>query len=327
MTGEARTYPITWLGQPALTLETPTLRFVTVPSMGAKIVSLFDKRTSREWLVAPVGRDFKPAAYGAQFDQQDMSGWDEMFPTISACPYPVDGGYKDVLLPDHGEVWSLPWEVEAATDNSITLSTSGRVLPYRLTRTARVLNEGRVRLEFEALNTSTEPLVALWAAHPQFAVDAETRIRLPDSVEQVVNVYSPPTWGIHNQIHPWPDVQTEDGQHINLDRIGAPDLHLCRKLYLPPEQPVNWAALQQGSAGDWIRLSWEAVQVPYLGVWVDEGAFNTISTAALEPATGYYDSLTLAWHNKRVMHLPPDEPVSWFLDIELGSGALAATET
>jgi hypothetical protein len=90
---------------------------------------------------------------------------------------------------------------------------------------------------------------------------------------------------------------------------------------------VSWAALQQGSEGDWIRLSWNPDDVPYLGVWVDEGAFNTVSTAAIEPATGYYDSLALAWQNNRTMRLPPNEPVCWFLDIELGSEVLTAAET
>jgi galactose mutarotase-like enzyme len=323
---DARTYEITWLGQPALALETASLRLVTVPGMGAKIVSLFDKRTRREWLLPPIQRGFKPAAYGAPFVEQDMSGWDEMFPTIDACRYPVDGSYKDNALPDHGEVWALPWQIESRTNESITLSTSGRALPYRLTRTSQVLGDRWVRLAFEVINTGQEPLVALWAAHPQFAVDAETRIKLPESAERVVNVYTPPEWAIVGSTCPWPEAQTHNRQPLRLDRIGAADLHHCRKFYLLPDEPISWAALQQGETGDWIRLSWDLVQIPYLGVWVDEGTYNAASTAALEPATGYYDSLTLAWQNNRVMHLPPGEPVRWFLDIEFGSGTLTASE-
>ena len=100
-----------WLGQPALALDTPVLRLVTVPGMGAKIVSLYDKRHGREWLVPPTERLFGPVPYGVQFDAQDMSGWDEMFPTIDACAYPLPGAYAGAALPDHGEVWPLPWAV------------------------------------------------------------------------------------------------------------------------------------------------------------------------------------------------------------------------
>jgi len=55
-------------------------------------------------------RPFKPVAYGAVFVDQDMSGWDEMFPTINACTYPAPSPYAGITLPDHGEVWVLPWE-------------------------------------------------------------------------------------------------------------------------------------------------------------------------------------------------------------------------
>ncbi len=104
----------TWHGIAALVLENETFRTVVVPTMGAKIVSLLDKRTGVEWLAGPGDRPFRPASYGATFDQQDMSGWDEMFPTITACPYPAPGAHTGVSLPDHGEVWAVPWTSYAA---------------------------------------------------------------------------------------------------------------------------------------------------------------------------------------------------------------------
>lgn len=321
MSDAARTYETLWLGQAALALETASLRFVTVPGMGAKIVSLFDRRANREWLLPPINRGFQPVPYGAPFVEQDMSGWDEMFPTIGACHYPLDGRYQNSALPDHGEVWAIPWHIEDVTTNSIRLSVMGRALPYRLTRTVQVLSDQqRIRLAFEVINTGEVPLVALWAAHPQFVVDENTRIKLPESVQRVINVHQTRDWGTVGQAYPWSEAEADDGQWHRLDCIGAADRHNCRKFYLPPDQPVSWAALQQGDDGDWIRLSWDADSVPYLGIWVDEGMYNAAPTAALEPATGYYDKLDLAWQNKRVMHLPPNEPVRWYLDIEVGCG-------
>jgi galactose mutarotase-like enzyme len=323
MNDTIRTYETTWLTQPALALETSSLRFITVPGMGAKIVSLFDKRANREWLLPPINRGFTPVAYGATFIAQDMSGWDEMFPTIDACQYPVDGSYKDALLPDHGEVWAPPWQIDNVTNDSISLSTTGRALPYRLTRTAQMLSAQHLRLAFEAVNTGTEPFVALWAAHPQFTVDEETQIKLPASVEQVFKVYLEDEGSV-SQTYPWPGAQLQNGHLLKLDRIGPADLHSCRKFYLLPEQTVSWAALQQGDGGDWIRLSWEPADVPYLGIWVDEGTYNAAPTAALEPATGYYDKLDRAWQNNHVIHFQPNEPIRWFLDIEVGTGMLEA---
>ncbi len=120
----------TWHGVPAWTLEDETLRVTTVPRLGAKIVSLFDKRGDFEWLPGPMpGRPVRPVAYAAPFVEQEMAGWDEMFPTILACAYPGPGPRHGVALPDHGEAWALPWEVARAADGELTLTLEGRALP------------------------------------------------------------------------------------------------------------------------------------------------------------------------------------------------------
>ena len=80
--------------------------------------------------------------------------------------------------------------------------------------------------------------------------------------------------------------------------------------------------MQQGEAGAWLRLAWDAKATPYLGIWVDEGDYNPAPTAALEPSTGYYDSLARAWQNQRVMRLSPGIPQRWSLDLTVGSGKI-----
>jgi hypothetical protein len=43
--------------------------------------------------------------------------------------------------------------------------------------------------------------------------------------------------------------------------------------------------------GHWLRLQWEPDEIPYLGIWVDEGAVNSVATVALESPT----ASTTAW--------------------------------
>ena len=322
MTESTQISPTTWLGQPALALETSAVRLVTVPGMGAKIVSLFDKARGREWLLPPIGRPFRPAVYAASFVEQDMSGWDEMFPTIEACAYPLAGPYAAALLPDHGEVWALPWSLEAGVPGTLSLSVEGRALPYRLTRTIRALETHTLRLQFEVVNTGAEDFIGLWTAHPQFVVDAGTRIVLPPQVGAVINVQPTAEWTDLGALVPWPRATAADGQTVALDRVRPASTQAHRKFYLPPESPVSWAALRQGAGGAWLRLAWDASAVPYLGIWVDEGDFNAAPTAALEPSTGYYDSLALAAQNGRVVTFAPGQPVRWYLDVQLGAGSL-----
>lgn len=317
-----RIYPTQWFSRAALALETPSLRVITIPAMGAKIVSVFDRVTEREWLLPPKDRRLQPVAYGAAFVEQDMSGWDEMFPTIERCVYPLQGAYAGAQFPDHGEVWALVWKHDESATDAVRLSVQGRALPYTLLRTLRLVDERILRISYEVVNRGTEPLSALWAAHPQFAVDKSTRILLPASVTQVINVQPTDELPVIGQLCDWAGTETPSGQILHLDRINGADARKHRKVYLPPDQPVRWAGLQQGEAGAYLRLSWDVSHIPYLGIWVDEGSYNPAPTAALEPSTGYYDSLVRAWQNQRVMNLIPNVPYRWSLDLELGVGKI-----
>jgi galactose mutarotase-like enzyme len=312
---------VRWYELPALALEASAVRVVVIPELGGKIVSLLDKQSGREWLLPPQRAYAQGVARSAGFVEQDMSGWDEMFPTINAGAYPVEGEYFAAPLPDHGEVWSAAWALDADNTDAIALSVQGQALPYTLGRTVRVVGENTLRLEYEVVNTGAETLYALWAAHPQFVVDGATRIVLPRSVTQVVNVLPTDELPDDEQLYDWTETVTPAGEKLPLDRVRSDAVRKHRKFYLPPEQPVGWVGLQQAAGGAWLRLAWDVASVPYLGVWVDERSYNASLTVALEPSTGYYDSLTRAWQNGRVMELLPNVPYRWALEVSLGVGA------
>lgn len=306
-----------WYGQPAWILENACLRVVTVPGIGAKIVSIFDKKAQYEWLVNPGGRPFKPVEYGSVFIDQDMSGWDEMFPTIDECVYPGPGPYDGALVPDHGEVWSLPWCVDKAAVGELRLSVNGRALPYRLTRSMTLVADRTFHLGYELVNTGDAPFAGLWAAHPQFRVSERTEIRLPADIRQVVNVKDVKEWGATGLVYTWPEATTQQGQPVRLDRVVPATERRYRKFYTLPDQAVLWAALQEGS--NWLRFEWDPQKVPYLGIWVDEGGFNLKPTVALEPSTGFYDILTLAVENGRIPTIAPGEQHTWHLTVQIGT--------
>lgn len=322
MTDTITLTPSEWREQPAWALESDRLRVVTTPGVGAKIVSIYDKAAGHEWLVAPADRPFGPPAYGATFIEQDMSGWDEMFPTIKACAYPQPGPYAGAALPDHGEVWALPWEVVAAEHGALTLSVEGRALPYRLARTLRLDDPATLRLSYTVTHSGAHPIAALWAAHPQFSAGDATRIALPDTVRELYNVRDIPDWGAWGLRYSWPRARNRRGQWVDLDRVAPPESGTCRKLYVPPEVAIGWAALVEERAGHWLRLEWSPQDVPYLGLWVDEGAVNSVRTAALEITTGFHDSLVTAWEKRAVPVLAPGERRTWEVLLRVGTGPL-----
>jgi galactose mutarotase-like enzyme len=304
----------TWYGQSAWALESEALRAVILPERGAKIASLYDKRAGREWLAHPAP-PFQPLTYGESFIDQDMSGWDEMFPTIIACPYPGAGPYRGQALPDHGEVWALPWQVERAANGELLLSVQGRALPYRLWRMAKLVEAATLELSYRLENLGAANFNYLWAAHPQFVADASTAICLPKSNRSVINVMNSALWGEAGRQYPWPLATTSDGTHWQLDRIAPAERGDCRKFYLPPDEPATWAALADERTGSTLHIEWSPAQVPYLGIWVDEGAYSREAVTALEPSSGFYDSLAWACENHRAPSIASGESHAWTLSV------------
>jgi galactose mutarotase-like enzyme len=309
-----------WHGQDAFVQENDTMRIVTVPDLGAKLVSLFDKRSGREWLVGPGERAPAKVPYGASFVDQDMSGWDEMFPTIVACAYPVPGAWEEAQLPDHGEVWPLSWELQPSSADTLRLSVEGKALPYRLTRTLSFASANILEMTYELQNLGDESMPYLWSAHPQFICGDEAEIRLPARVTEVCNTIPAEWgWGAPETRFDWPEALSVDGQRVRIDRTGPASLKRARKFFVEPETAVRWAGLVRRPAGDWLRLDWDPTLVPYFGMWVDEGAISHETVVALEPMTGYYDSLAVAWQKGRVATIEPGEVKSWTLQVRLGT--------
>lgn len=308
-----------WYTQPALQMESDAFRVVTVPGVGGKIVSLFDIPSGREWLLPPQDKPFQPVAYGAVFIDQDMSGWDEMFPTIDACEYPRPGVFQGARVPDHGEVWALEWAVEQAEPGGVRLEVAGRVLPYRLARTMTFIDSRSLCLRYELTNTGTEPIVGLWAAHPQFRLAPDTVVRLPAEVRNVINIEPISDLGPIGSHHPWPVTRAHEDKPVALDRVTSIAYGEARKYCLPPDQAISWAALHDERAETSLRLSWDAAEIPYFAIWMENCNANTTATIALEPMTGYYDSLSYAWRESRVPVLQPGEKKHWSVTVSVAA--------
>src|SRR5574341_1235739 len=111
----------------------------------------------------------------------------------------------------------------------------------------------------------------------------------------------------HGTRHAFPYPKTKDGKSWDLRRIGPASLKDCRKFNIPPELAVSWCGLRQIDSGAWLRMDWDTRNLPYLGIWIDEGTYATVPTVALEPSHGFYDALTRAYNNKRIASLPAGE--------------------
>jgi hypothetical protein len=265
------------------------LTAVVDPGRGAKITSLVDAGGT-EWLSQRRGDE--PVAPDTPFVDAEMCGWDECAPTIVACRV------ADRELPDHGDLWDAEFTVDGDR-----LSIVASSLPYRFARRILPTPTG-LRLEYTA-EALDQPIPFLWAAHPQFAAPAGTRVELAADVVAVVDVMDPSlpasVWS--------PGLAT-------IDTVAGGG---CRKVYVAPDSPVDRARLVRPE-GSSLTLRWSAA-CPYLGIWFDAGAYSAQPVIALEPATAYFDSLETAIGLGRAPTLEPGVPLAWWVELEAAARA------
>ncbi|NEN06248.1 hypothetical protein G3T36_10205 [Diaminobutyricibacter tongyongensis] len=271
----------------AYTLHAGGITATIAPDRGGAITSIL--AAGREWLAQP-SADAVPVPPPIVFTDGAMAGWDECAPSIDACI--VDG----MVVPDHGDVWGHPWSVLDASETHLTLTVTSEALGFRMTRSLAVVGAGTLGFDYvvEALDA---PLPFLWAAHPQFSSPPGSHVELPTDVTTVVDVLDAGLPAL-----PW---------SASLAGIDTVDTGGCRKLYVDPATRTSSARLVH-SDGAAVTFGWSDA-APYLGIWFDNRAYSREPVIALEPATGYFDSLATAVTLDRVARVEPGRPLEWSL--------------
>ncbi|MCD9020302.1 hypothetical protein [Cohnella silvisoli] len=310
----------TYRGLDCWVMETAAISLIVVPELGGNIVSLQYKPTAKEWLTESKSDEMRGSlGYGETYSEQAMFGWDECFPTIVACPYPAEGAYEGRIIPDHGELWSMPWDVYS--ENGVLIcKAAGRALPYEITRRMSFADERVVRFEYEVVNTGEEAISVFWTAHPLFAATEHTQICVPDGLKQMLC-----TDGGRNldkgRVYDWPE--TIESPYPRLDFIRPAGTGDSRKFYAEGPVDSGWAGLYERNSGEFVVLEWSPEELPYFGFWINEGEFNGQLVCALEPCNGFYDTLSTAYENGKLLQIPAMRgKAHWSLQLRLGCGSL-----
>ena len=149
--------------QAAVTIESDIMRAQFLPHFGAKMCSLVYKPLERELLVQRPGAQYLLQPYDGDYVAGECSGFDDMFPTIDECHYDAFP-WKGTRLPDHGEVWSIPWQLEAS-DKELHLAVYGVRFPYKLEKWVSFASDSTLRIRYRLTNLSNFDFDFLWAAH------------------------------------------------------------------------------------------------------------------------------------------------------------------
>jgi len=255
-----------WDGFDVRVLRNGMVEVGVAPELGAKVVSLKNLRTGRQWMYHSNGgiRLFRNKP-GDDFARSPVSGWDECLPTIQPCQW------RGRALPDHGEVWSRAWHLDETAWEGGVIKTIVRlpISPFEFTRTI-TLRGGKLDVEYEIMNLDSGPQEYLWAMHPMLALQPGDRLLFPRAVRQCVG---------HE---PWVDSLEFETQAPAFAKVFASPLRQGK------------AAVFNCVSGDQLTLRWDAAENNALGIWLTRGGWNDHHHLALEPANGASDSLALA---------------------------------
>jgi len=273
-------------------LRSDDLEICLVPELGAKIISLTNRRTGREWLWAPdAERKLFRNAPGDDFAASTLIGWDECLPTIAPCLH------QDRQLPDHGEVWSLPWTIDRDAWRNGRLKTSVKlqVSPLDFERTIELCGNV-VHIRYQLTNRRATAEKFLWAMHALASVFPGDALELPVEAQQQLG---DPAWLAG----------------MNLTTIQP----ACIKTYAGPLREGR-AAMVNSASGDRLTVFWDTRLNDTLGVWLTRGGWHGHHHVALEPSNGCPDDLLTAAARGRCGVISANATLDWKVAIQIDSG-------
>jgi galactose mutarotase-like enzyme len=293
-----------------------------LPQLGGKIASISVR--GRELLQGPLA-PYGPRTQTMAFDQGDASGWDECLPSVAACTVPTAAG--PASIPDHGDLWRVPWELVGSSSMCATFRAACFSLPLEFQRTTTLTQteEGwRLRADYKVTNSGAFPAPWSWAAHPLFTAESGDRIVLPASIHELrLECSGGNRLGQGGEKVAWPMAALAGGGQTDLSLAQPPESGIGDKLFAGPlAAGENWCALERPQAGLRIRVRFDPAATPYLGLWICHGGWPDRpglkqTCVALEPATAPVDSLTQTGPWSRA--LAPGQSCSWPMIVEIES--------
>lgn len=263
-----------------IVLQNDHMRVAVEPCYGARVTSLLDRQTGREWIAQ--GPQSRNTGEDAEYAGDEAVGWDECFPTVT--PWDASHTAWGRKLRDHGDLWGRPFVIDAQTPTMLRLSYADS--QFRFTRELQL--DGAVLIaRYEVENRTNRSLPYLWALHGLLAVTEADRIELPE-VETVAATYL----SLGNTFLSVPELpwsKPNDVLPFTLDKVQPAASVFAGKFYAG----VPSRTARVGRPGQWLELAWDS-PIDQLGIWLTYGGWpgpGGHHEIALEPTNAAADTL------------------------------------
>ena len=305
--------------QHAISIESDSTLAQFLPTIGAKMCSLVYKPLGLELMIQRPGKEYLLQPYDGSFVAGECSGLDDMFPTIDECFYEAPP-WKGTRIPDHGEVWSIPWD-HNIEHSRLHMATYGVRFPYRMEKWVSFADPTVLRIDYTVTNLSAFDFEFLWAAHPMFYLEEGAEISLPRGVEKVQAAFTVNgCMARYADEFDWPVCRLPGGIQRDLRQIRPEQTREADKYFIKGKMPEGWCAVRYPQSNLTLALSFPVEQVPYLGILTNEGGWDNLYNLFLEPCTMPFDRPDIGKKLGEVSTVGAKSTVSWYLNISIGEG-------
>lgn len=272
-------------------LSNERIELAVVPELGARIISLKNLRTGREWLWHPPGgRKLFRNRLGDDFATSPLVGVDECLPTIAPCQW------QGRELPDHGEVWAAPWTInyEAWDNGVLQTSVQLKISPFEFERTIE-LHENEIRLSYQLHNRNNTAEHFSWAIHPLLRLQKGDQLVLPASTRALLNGAT------------WVD-----------DLASELPAGNCAKLFAAGITE-GFAVIHNPNTEERLEFAWPSHENNTLGIWLTRGGWHGHEHFALEPTNSNADTLEAAARSDCCGTVEALNSVGWQVCLRVGA--------
>ena len=235
------------------------------------MIELVDLQRGGRWLRRNHRVPLGSTPSGAVYDDVWQGGSEELFP--NDAPTVVD----DSFYLDHGELWSVPWQVVRTKDDAIESAVEGPATGVRICKRLSInVAELTVRYAFE--HSGRIALPHLFKLQAAMDVNTNCQINLPGGfVEKVDHEFGNLLSTTDKQ--PWP---TEVGLPFCRDRSSQ-----SNEFFHGSGLPEGWCGITDTRAGSWVRIDYPTDVFPYCWIFMTYGGWRERSVVVLEPCTNH----------------------------------------
>lgn len=300
-------------GYASVVMENRWLRAVVIPSLGGRVWELEDRIRGRQWLWHRPDVPLSACPAGSIYDDVWAGGWEELYPNDAA------GRFEGRDLPDHGEWWTLPFEI-AGTETSPTVrlrlearTTSVKAVCVKEFMLAR--DAGALAVRYSIRSEETAPFHFMFKQHLPIAITPDCRLLLPGGrVTPVDGTFS--TLLPSADSFDWPQAGSA-GRQVDLRVVPAPGQRLQEFVYVQ-DLPEGWCGVHDSASAATLRMHYDRRHMPFVWLFLAYGGWRGLYTVVLEPCTNMPKDLAEAVRRGQSARLKPGEDFKTEVRVTLG---------